>query len=129
MALSSHRPASCFCCSHLSSQRFSFRPVLSRCLHVSVFRGVAGIGAPLSSLWVLLGFQSEKISLQDFSTLSFIDPCHLTNRWSQPLAALKSTFAFMKKFFMLATLALPTGASATSPHFYPQAPCNLSYIA
>ena len=64
----------------LSSQGFSFHPVWSGCLQVSVFRGVGGIGVRLSSLLASLGFQSEKILLQYFSTLSCIDPCHLTNR-------------------------------------------------
>ena len=38
----------------------------------------------------------------------------LTNRWSQPLAAVKSTFNFMKQFSMLAVLAAPSGGSAPS---------------
>ena len=38
----------------------------------------------------------------------------LTNRWSQPLAALKSTFNFMKQFSMFTTLALASGGSAPS---------------
>jgi len=33
----------------------------------------------------------------------------LTNRWSQPLAVVKSTFNFMKQFSMFATLALASG--------------------
>ncbi len=39
---------------------------------------------------------------------------HLTNRWSQPLAAVKSTFDFMKQFLKLATLAAASGGSAPS---------------
>ncbi len=38
----------------------------------------------------------------------------LTNRWSQPLAAVKSTFNFMKQFSMLRKLALASGGSAPS---------------
>jgi hypothetical protein len=38
----------------------------------------------------------------------------LTNRWSQPLAVLKSTFNFMKQFSMFATLAAASGGSAPS---------------
>ena len=33
----------------------------------------------------------------------------LTNRWSQPLAAVKSTLDFMKQFSMFATLASASG--------------------
>jgi hypothetical protein len=32
-------------------------------------------------------------------------PIRLTNRWSEPLAAVKSTFDFMKQFPVFATLA------------------------
>ena len=39
---------------------------------------------------------------------------HLTNRWSQPLAAVKSTFDFMKQFSVFATLAAASGGSALS---------------
>src|SRR5438270_5911065 len=39
---------------------------------------------------------------------------HLTNRWSQPLAAAMSRFDFMKQFSMFATLAAPSGGSAPS---------------
>jgi hypothetical protein len=38
----------------------------------------------------------------------------LTNRWSQPLAAVKSRFDFMKRFSMFATLAPASGGSAPS---------------
>jgi hypothetical protein len=38
----------------------------------------------------------------------------LTNRWSQPLAAVKSTFDFIKAFPMFAALALASGDSALS---------------
>jgi hypothetical protein len=38
----------------------------------------------------------------------------LTNRWSQPLAAAKSTFDFMKQCSMSATLAAASGGSAPS---------------
>jgi len=38
----------------------------------------------------------------------------LTNRWSQPLAAVKSTFDFMKQFSKFATLAAASGGSAPS---------------
>jgi hypothetical protein len=40
-------------------------------------------------------------------------PC-LTNRWSQPLAVVMTTFNFMKQFPMLATLAAASGGSAPS---------------
>jgi hypothetical protein len=39
---------------------------------------------------------------------------HLTNRSSQPLAAVKSTFDFMKQFSMFAALAAASGGSAPS---------------
>jgi len=38
----------------------------------------------------------------------------LTNRWSQPLAVVKSTFDFMKQFSVFATLAHASGGSALS---------------
>jgi hypothetical protein len=38
----------------------------------------------------------------------------LTNRSSQPLAAVKSTFDFMKQFLVFAMLALASGGSAPS---------------
>jgi hypothetical protein len=38
----------------------------------------------------------------------------LTNRWIQPLAAVKSTFDVMKPFLMFARLALASGGSAPS---------------
>jgi hypothetical protein len=41
-------------------------------------------------------------------------PIRLTNRWSQPLAAVKSTFEFMKQFLVFATLAPASGSSAPS---------------
>ena len=41
-------------------------------------------------------------------------PRHLTNRWSQPLAVVMSTFDFMKQFSMFATLAAASGGSAPS---------------
>jgi len=37
-----------------------------------------------------------------------------SNRWSQPLAAVKPTFDFMKEFSMFATLAAASGGSALS---------------
>jgi hypothetical protein len=39
---------------------------------------------------------------------------HLTNRWSQPLAAVKFTFDFMKQFSMFATPAAASGGSSCS---------------
>jgi hypothetical protein len=39
---------------------------------------------------------------------------HLTNRWSQPLAAVMTTFNFMKQFSMFAALAPASGGSALS---------------
>ena len=38
----------------------------------------------------------------------------LTNRWSQPLAVVKSRFDFMRQFRMLITLAVASGGSAPS---------------
>jgi hypothetical protein len=38
----------------------------------------------------------------------------LTNRWSQPLAAVLSTFDFMRLFSMFAVLAPASGGSAPS---------------
>jgi hypothetical protein len=42
------------------------------------------------------------------------DANDLTNRWSQPLAAVKSTFEFMKQFSMFATFSAASGGSALS---------------
>ena len=39
---------------------------------------------------------------------------HLTNRWSQPLAAVMTTFDPMKPFLVFATLAPASGGSAPS---------------
>jgi hypothetical protein len=39
---------------------------------------------------------------------------HLTNRWSQPLAIVMTTFDFMKQSSMFATLAAASGGSAPS---------------
>ena len=39
---------------------------------------------------------------------------HLTNRWSQPLAIVMTTFDFMKQFPVFATLASASGGSAPS---------------
>jgi hypothetical protein len=39
---------------------------------------------------------------------------HLTNRWSQPLAAVMSTFDLMKPFPVFATFAAASGGSAPS---------------
>jgi hypothetical protein len=50
-------------------------------------------------------------------TITWLIACHavrLTNRWSQPLAAVKSTFDFMKQFSMFAALAAASGGSAPS---------------
>ena len=41
-------------------------------------------------------------------------PKGLTNRWSQPLAVVKSTFDFMKQSLEFATLAIASGGSAPS---------------
>jgi hypothetical protein len=38
----------------------------------------------------------------------------LTNRWSQPLAAVMTRFNFMKQFSMFAMLAAASGGSALS---------------
>jgi hypothetical protein len=38
----------------------------------------------------------------------------LTNRWSQPLAAVKSTFDFIELFSKFATLGATSGGSAPS---------------
>ncbi len=48
--------------------------------------------------------------------MSFVPVQHrpLTRRWSQPPAAVKSTFDFMKQFPMFATLAAASGGSALS---------------
>jgi hypothetical protein len=39
---------------------------------------------------------------------------HLTNRWSQPLAAVMFTIDFMKQFPVFTTLILASGGSALS---------------
>jgi hypothetical protein len=41
-------------------------------------------------------------------------PEDLTNRWSQPLAAVMRTFDFMKQFSMFAMLVAASGGSAWS---------------
>jgi len=46
--------------------------------------------------------------------MSAFTQLHLTNRWSQPLAAVKSTFNFVNQFSMFAMLALGGGRSAWS---------------
>jgi hypothetical protein len=47
--------------------------------------------------------------------LGVLTECHrLTNRWSQPLAIVKSTFNFMKQFPMLLKFAAASGGSAWS---------------
>ena len=38
----------------------------------------------------------------------------LTNRWSQPLTGVKSTFDFIKQFSLFAALAAAIGGSAPS---------------
>ena len=38
----------------------------------------------------------------------------LTNRWSQPLAVVMTTFNLMKQFSMFATLGVASGGSAPS---------------
>jgi hypothetical protein len=43
-----------------------------------------------------------------------IDELHLTNRWSQPLAAVLSAFNLMKQFSVFAVLAAASGGSAPS---------------
>jgi len=45
---------------------------------------------------------------------SALNTSHLTNRCSQPLAVVKSTFDFMKQFSMFGTLAVASGGSALS---------------
>jgi hypothetical protein len=50
----------------------------------------------------------------DISIRAVARPKHLTNRWSQPLAAVKSTFDFMKQFSMFATLVAASGGSSWS---------------
>jgi hypothetical protein len=42
------------------------------------------------------------------------EPKHLTNRWSQPLAVVMTTFDFMKQFPMFAPPAAASGGSAPS---------------
>src|SRR5207249_2244248 len=49
----------------------------------------------------------------DYAPISSHTKC-LTNRWSQPLAVVMSTFDFMKQFSMFATLAAASGGSASS---------------
>jgi hypothetical protein len=47
----------------------------------------------------------------------FHPPCEATstsNRWSQPLASIITSFEFMKRISMLATLAAASGGSALS---------------
>jgi hypothetical protein len=41
-------------------------------------------------------------------------PRHLTNRWSQPLAAAMTSFNFMEQSFVFATFAPASGGSASS---------------
>ncbi|HEX3584707.1 MAG TPA: hypothetical protein VH024_01865, partial [Candidatus Angelobacter sp.] len=48
------------------------------------------------------------------SSVATSTPKDLTNRWSQPLAGAMTTFDFMKRFPMFATLAPASGGSAPS---------------
>jgi hypothetical protein len=43
-----------------------------------------------------------------------MQPNHLTNRWSQPLAVAMRRFDFMKQFLMFASLGPASGGSAPS---------------
>jgi hypothetical protein len=45
---------------------------------------------------------------------SALNTSHLTNLWSQPLVAVKSTFDFMKQPSMSAALGAASGGSAPS---------------
>ena len=77
-----------------------FRPPLSMCM--------LACGTPFVTL---LALHSDTAS---DNPLCEVHPYHLTNRWSQPLAVVKSTFDFVKLFSMFATLAPASGGSAPS---------------
>ncbi|TMP91567.1 MAG: nuclear transport factor 2 family protein [Verrucomicrobia bacterium] len=55
----------------------------------------------------------QPLLVPDYATISSHTKC-LTNRWSQPLAVVMSTFDFMKQFSMFATLAPASDGSAPS---------------
>ena len=55
----------------------------------------------------------QPLLVPDCAPISSHTKC-LTNRWSQPLAAVMSTFDFMKRFLMFATLTVASGGSAPS---------------
>jgi hypothetical protein len=56
------------------------------------------------------------ISILDYSRRTYREENanDLTNRWSQPLAAVKFTFDFMKQLSLFAALAAAIGGSALS---------------
>jgi len=55
----------------------------------------------------------QSLLVPDYGPISSHTKCR-TNRWSQPLAIVMSTFDFMKQFSMFATLAAASGGSAPS---------------
>jgi hypothetical protein len=57
---------------------------------------------------------SKQTDLATERLKSLLSKTGLTNRWSQPLVAVKSTFDFMKDFLVFATLAAASGGSALS---------------
>ena len=59
----------------------------------------------------------DRLRATDFGSLLHIFHRYdtaLTNRWSQPLAVVKSIFDFMKQFPVFAALAAASGGSALS---------------
>jgi hypothetical protein len=74
------------------------------------------VGLSIRSAWLVRAWGSDA-SFRALGTITWLITCHiqrLTNRWSQPLAVVKSTFDFMNQVPMFATLVLASGGSAPS---------------
>ena len=82
-----------------------------RRLHVGFASRAVGEGSWLPTIRAahLLAFRDCAGSYSKLAATSFIAETDLTNRWSQPLAAVKSKFDFMKQLSMFAALALASG--------------------
>ena len=92
---------------------------LSGYIQVDARTGAASYGRPsaqfpLASAASLEAWAADLKERARRARLKKKDPKDLTNRWSQPLAAVKSTFDFMKQFQMSITLAAASGGSAPS---------------
>ena len=127
LAVSPHAEASLSTspCAYASSSHSGFFVArlagATRTWHADAFRATRRATRDLSYLRHLwLDQPVHAHSLCRCSCYTVVVPSHasaangLTNRWSQPLAAVKSAFDFMKQFSMFATLAPASGGSAPS---------------